>query len=104
MNFICFLQDGNTALLKACRSQRWNIAKMLISCPDISIDICDNSGTTPLFVCVSENCYEIAELLLKKGAELNGMRVSFTVIIFYVMYYYFRQNADFITRNDDWVC
>ena len=80
MNLIYLLQDGNTALLKACRSQRWNIARMLINSPDIRINICDNSGSTPLFVCVSGNCYDMAELLLKKNADLNGVRVSFTVI------------------------
>ena len=80
MNLVYLLQDGNTALLKACRSHRWNITKMLINSPNININICDNSGNTPLFVCVSENCYEIAELLLKKGADLNGVRVSFTAI------------------------
>ena len=53
---------------------------MLLDQSNIDLEKGDSSGTTPLFAAISENNYEITDLLLKKGADLNKVRVSVLIM------------------------
>lgn len=70
-----YVQDSNTALLKACLGHHWNIVKFLLEQKDINVNRSDKSGTTPLFAVVSSNNLEITQLLLLKNARVNSIRV-----------------------------
>ena len=76
-------QNGNneTALHLASKNGHLHVAKALISAKDNFkrkeiLNSKDHRGNTPLHHCVLNGNYELAKILVKKGADLNIKNVS----------------------------
>ena len=63
------MQEGSTALLLACAENRKEVARVLLLELAAAIEAQDREGRTPLFSAVSNGNYEIAKLLLQRGAR-----------------------------------
>ncbi|XP_046994246.1 death-associated protein kinase dapk-1-like [Schistocerca americana] len=63
--------DGGTALHEAALHGRTTCVRRLIACPDISLDIPDCNGRTPLHVALATVREDCALLLLHAGADVD---------------------------------
>jgi L-ascorbate metabolism protein UlaG (beta-lactamase superfamily) len=64
-------QDGRTAIFAVASGQgSTEIGRMLID-KGAAVDLADQNGTTPLGLAVQNSLAEVAELLLKNGADIN---------------------------------
>ena len=55
-----------TALLIACRYNRYEIIKKLLTIHDLDVNIADNDGFTPLLKAIRFHYYDVVKLLLEK--------------------------------------
>ena len=64
-------ENGCTAIIYASTKNNINAIKLLLSQPQIDVNKCDNDGYTALIYGVENECFEIIQLLLEAGADVN---------------------------------
>ena len=64
-------ENGRTAIIYASIKNNINAIKLLLSQPQIDVNKCDNDGYTALIYGVENECFEIIQLLLEAGADVN---------------------------------
>ena len=64
--------DGNSPLYAAANKNRENVIRLLLDQDDILVDGKTSNGWTPLQIICFRGNYNIAELVLKKGAYVNS--------------------------------
>lgn len=65
------LDNGDTPLTYAFRSDSWAVVKVLLKTPGININMENRHGETPLMMAVFKGRNDEFEQLLKAGAEVN---------------------------------
>ncbi|XP_072035277.1 BCL-6 corepressor-like [Amphiura filiformis] len=69
---ICNKKLGETVLHRACRMARDDVAIYCIDYQMCDINTKDNAGYTPLHECCVNGCLQVAEHLLRHGADVNA--------------------------------
>lgn len=65
------LDNGDTPLTWALRSESWDVAAVLLDAPGINVNLENRLGETPLMLAVIKNRSEEVEKLIKLGASVN---------------------------------
>ena len=69
-------EDGNTALIFACKNDNYDIVKLLVD-KGADINVQNNNGISPLLAACyninDKNAANIAKLLITKGADVNSV-------------------------------
>ena len=69
-------EDGNTALIFACKNDNYDIVKLLVD-KGADINVQNNNGISPLLAACyninDKNAADIAKLLITKGADVNSV-------------------------------
>ncbi|XP_035433063.2 26S proteasome non-ATPase regulatory subunit 10 [Spodoptera frugiperda] len=60
-----------TPLHRAAAQGRNNIVELLLASPQIKVDMCDSTGSTPLHIACEEDREAVACMLVKAGADLE---------------------------------
>ncbi|XP_067134492.1 ankyrin repeat and SOCS box protein 13-like [Centruroides vittatus] len=61
-------------LCSACRLGHFDICQMLLECPSIDPDRIDFFGKTPLWIAAKERRYDLVQLLIRCGADVNAFK------------------------------
>ncbi|KAL7751827.1 hypothetical protein RI367_002827 [Sorochytrium milnesiophthora] len=78
--FYCKLEDalhrrdahGMTFLHRLCLENRVEMVQELVECRKVDVHTADNAGWTPLHEAALQGHYEIADILLRNGADANA--------------------------------
>ena len=74
-------EQQQTPLIKAIRSQHAAVAKLLLASPAVAVEHADSSNNSALSLAVETGQLDVAELLLGKGANVEGNYVRGSTLL-----------------------